>query len=277
MSDITPISGAHFGGRSIRDNESFDTGINITIAQLGEIHRTEGHPAKDLIKGNCSVCACELEVIRLFQSLTACDECRAKSEHDEALKRAEKHWKSICPPAFRDTSKEHKDFPIGAFNTLNDWKGQQSLFLYGPSRAGKTRAAMLLLKRAMLNGQHVGVLWPEQLKAVKFARDNLETMNRLALYDVLLLDDALLTGAANDSISEYLKDLVDLMIRQQKRFIITSQIGGNDYREAAKKYHNLATSDIERIEALLKRIDESCRVVPFITATPTAGSGDITF
>lgn len=277
MSDIAPISAAHFGGRSVIDGQSFDLGINITIAQLGHINRTPDHPAKELIPGNCSVCQCELEVIRLFQALTACDACRAKSDHDEALKRAEKHWKAMCPPAYRETSKEHPDFPKGAFATLNDWKGQQSLFLYGPSRAGKTRAAMLLLKRAMLKGHHVGVLWPEQLKAVKFARDNLETMNKLAMYDVLLLDDALLTGAANDSISEYLKDLVDLMIRQEKRFIITSQIGGDDYREAAKKYHNLAMSDIERIEALIKRIEETCRVVPFATATPAAGTDDQTF
>jgi len=272
MSDIINISTAHFGGRSVRDGESFDTGLNITIAQLGEIHRTPDHPAKELIPGQCSVCACEIEVMRLFSALTACDACREKSDHDEALKRAEKHWLAMCPPAYRSTDKKHKEFPLGVFETLNDWKGQQSLFLYGPSRQGKTRVAMLLLKRAMLKGLHVGVLWPEQLKAVKFARDNLETMNRLAMFDVLLLDDALLTGAANDSISEYLKDLIDLMIRQEKRFIITSQIGGNDYREAAKKYHNLASSDIERIEALIKRIEEACRVVPFISAAAPAGS-----
>ncbi len=278
MSDIANISTAHFGGRSVIDGQSFDLGINITLAQLGLINRTPDHPAKDMIAGECSACHCELQVMRLFQSLTACDACREKSEHDEALKRAEKHWKEICPGAFRNTSKEHADFPKGAFATLNDWTGQKSLFLYGPSRAGKTRAAMLLLKRAMLKGQHVGVLWPEQLKAVKFARDNLETMNKLAMYDVLLLDDALLTGAANDSISEYLKDLVDLMIRQEKRFIITSQIGGNDYREAAKKYHNLAASDIERIEALIKRIEETCRVVPFVSVAPApANSTDMPF
>lgn len=266
-----------FGARQVTDGEAWDTGIDITVGQLAHVHRTPNHPAKEMIAGQCSVCSCEIEVMRLFQSLTACDACRAKAEKDEALKRAEKHWKSICPPAFRTTDKKHEGFPLDIFKTLDDWKGGESLFLYGESGRGKTRAAMLLLKRAMLRGHHVGVLWPEQLKAVKFARDNLDNMNRLATYDVLLLDDALLTGAANDSVAEFLKDLVDLLIRQEKRFIITSQVGGDDYKEQAKKYGNATEADLKRVDALMRRIREKCRVIPFAgvpTAAPAQAGDD---
>jgi hypothetical protein len=61
------------------------------------------------------------------------------------------------------------------------------------------------------------------------------------------------------------------MIRQNHRWIVTSNIGGDDYLEAAKKFGNIDKSDESRIRGLVERIRESSTVVPFAKAVAAAG------
>lgn len=253
-----------------------DVFAGVGSSQLAYLHRHPEHELNEVIEAPCAQgCGATITARRFFAGATSCDECRKKADEADALERAKKHWETICPPAFRDTLKTHPDFPRAAFDQLNDWSGEQSLFLFGDSRAGKTRAALLLLKRAMLRNHYVGVLWSERLKAVKFSRETLELVEMYGRYDVLLMDDALLTGAQDERITDFLKDLIDYLMRYKRRFIITSQIGGDEYEAQADKFDNLTAADKKRIHALLQRLREECRVVPFVK--PVAQPGEAHF
>lgn len=280
------------GVRPLRESSAGPEVGNLTIAQLAYLHNHPEHPMRAEVEQTCngrpnpahpdSRIPCPTQArfkcMAYFAELTACDDCRNAALHAERIDKAKVYWESICPESYRDTDKKHPQFPAGIFATLADYKGQESLFLYGPSGSAKTRCAMLLMKRCLLANLHVGCLWPEELKhAAHSFNDRLKHLKHYARYDLLLLDDALLTGAQDEKMASFLVDLVDVLMRSKHRFIITSQIGGDDYKEQANKSDKTTKVDHDRIDALLRRIRETCRVVPFLTATPAAGSTDISF
>jgi len=264
---------------------------NLTIAQLAYLNQHPDHPMNAPVWHDCHGRPSKTEngeripcptkerfqCMAYFSEMTVCDGCRSSYEKDMKLDQAKKYWESICPEDYRDTDKKHAGFPAGIYATLKDWNGTESLFLYGPSGSGKTRVGILLLKRRLLQGAHVGCLWPEEMKDAAKSHDRLAKLKYFTRYDVLLMDDSLLTGAQDEKIADFLKDCVELAIRQKRTVIFTSQIGGDDYLAQGDKFDNMTKTDSERIKALLRRIRERCRVVPFATATPTSDSQDQTF
>lgn len=258
---------------------------DLTMAQLGSIAADPAHPMRQLVDAECAGrpdprnpgerirCpqGARFKCMAYFSEVSACDECRAeylKLIQEEAQRN---HWEANCPEDFRDTSTKHPSFPRDIHKSLADWLAGESLFLYGPSGAGKTRVAILLLKRALLNGYTIGFLWPEEMKDAAKSLDRLKRIHWFGRHDVLLMDDALLTGAQDEKIADFMKDLIDYMMRHKRVFIVTSQIGGDDYMEQANKFGNLTKTDKERIEALLRRLRDKCRVVPFAKPEPAAG------
>ena len=123
---------------------------------------------------------------------------------------------------------------------------------------------MLLLKRRLIKGDHVGILWPEEMKDAAKSHERLNKLRQITRYKVLLMDDSLLTGAQDEKIADFLKDVVEMAIRNKRTLIFTSQIGGDDYLSQGNKFSNQTKTDAERIRALLRRIRERCRVVPFV-------------
>lgn len=257
---------------------------NLTLSQLAYLHNHPEHPMMQQVDHDCNgrpnpanpneriPCAAKarFKCMAYFAEVTACDDCRNAAIHAENVSKAKTYWESICPHSYRDTDKAHPGFPAAIFKTLTDYKGNESLFMYGPSRSGKSRSAVLLLKRCLLANKHVGCLWPEELKhAAHSYNDRLKYLREYARYDLLLLDDALLTGAQDEKIASFLKDLLDLLMRNKNHFIITSQIGGADYKEQANKSEKTTKVDHDRIDALLGRIREVCRVIPFTQAATT--------
>lgn len=257
---------------------------NLTISQLAYLHNHPEHPMRQEVDQDCNgrpnpknpneripcPTKARFKCMAYFAEVTACDDCRNAAIHAGNMDKAKGYWESICPLNYRDTDKKHEKFPTGIFNTLSDYKGEESLFLYGASGSGKSRSAMLLLKRCLLANKHVGCLWPEELKhAAHSFNDRLKYLRQYARYDVLLLDDSLLTGAQDEKMASFLQDLIDLLMRNKNHFIITSQIGGDDYKAQANKSDKTTKVDHDRIDALLRRIREVCRVVPFTQATTT--------
>lgn len=244
-----------------------------TMNQLAEAHRNPSHPFNELVEVECSQrCGTKLRCFRLTASLTACDPCIAKAKKADALEKAKAYWEDMCPPAFRETDKTHAGFPSAIYASLKDYTGGESLLLFGPSGRCKSRVGMLLIKRCLVRfNQHVGVLWPEQLKAVKKSFDALELIQKWGRYDLLLMDDALLTGAQDERVTDFLKDLLDYRMRYKRHQIITSQIGGTEYEAQANKFENITDADRKRVVALLRRVRETCRVVSFAEAAPTQG------
>jgi DNA replication protein DnaC len=218
----------------------------------------------------CTQCGEAIEAPFFTRFSCACDPCRDKRVKSDQMEKVKEYWDYLCPAAFNDTDVNHPGFPKAVYAGLDGWMGQESLMLYGQTRTGKTRVAMLLLRRLLEAKIMVGCLWPEQLSAVKQSHETLELIHKWGRYDVLLMDDCLLNGAADDRVTSWLKNLVDYRMRHKRHHIITTQIGGDDYEEAAKKFSEGTKADSARIKALLARIREVTRTVPFVSAVPSA-------
>lgn len=262
---------------SLGDFPVSDVG-GMNLNQLAHLARTPSHPLAAIVDTGCSRCGAPLKAMRLFAYLTACDSCREKADTDEKMHRAKVYWEAICPLDFRDTDTAHPDFPKTQFEELRAYDGATSLFFIGPTRSGKTRLAMLLLKRCLWKyAQHVGILWPEELKQLRANFTNrMEWVQKWGRFDLLLWDDALLTGAQDERIVDGIKDLLDYRMRWKRANIFTSQIGGADFSAQGEKFDNGTPADRKRIEALLARLREVCRVVVFAPAV-TANAGEEAF
>lgn len=249
----------------------------VSIVSLGELLPKPGrapHEAMNRVSFRCSQgCGTWLEGSYFFSAVTACDACRDKADRLEKWERAKIYWEAICPPAFRETDRTHAGFPNAQYEATAEWSGSESLFLCGPSGKGKSRLAMLLLKRCLVRwNKHVGVMWPEQMKAVRNEREILNWIGRWGKYDVLLIDDGLLAAASDGRCSEAFKDLLDYRLRNKRVNIVTSQIVGDDVKEQLAKFGKDTKADRELVEALLRRLRETCRVVSFADVKPSDGS-----
>lgn len=243
----------------------------IDLRQLARLHRDPSHPLAVEVSAPCAQgCGTMIRAARMFAGVTSCESCREKADKAEKMNRARIYWEAICPADYRDTDREHPAFPRGQYEATKDFNGGESLFFIGPSRAGKTRLAVLLLKRCLVKfNQHVGILWPEQLKQVKANNVNrLEWVEKWGRYDLLLWDDSLLTGAQDERITDAVKDLLDYRMRWKRANIFTSQIGGKEYAAQAGKFDNVTSADLKRAEALIMRLREVCRVVAFVGNGP---------
>lgn len=229
------------------------------------------NPANEIITAKCSHPGCQTEykIARFWAPLTSCDECRVKAIKADQLNKHTMYWESICPPMFGDTNKSHEDFPKAQYAETKNYMGEESLLLYGPTRSGKTRLGMLLLKRCLLQrNMKVAVMWPQQLKEVKSAKSTSDLIAKWGNYELLLLDDALLSGAHDERVTDFLKDLLDFRMNWRRSSIITSQIGGADYQEAADKFGNITRADKARIDALIARVRETFRKISFVKPAP---------
>lgn len=241
----------------------------VMIGELAAL-RDPAHAFNEKIEVECSKkCGTMLTVSRYFAPITACDECRKKGEKAHRVEKCQSYWESICPDSYRKTDKEHKDFPKAQYAATANFCGNESLLFFGPARVGKTRLAMVLLKRCLHHfNKHVGVMWEEDLESVKTFQDRKQLIQRWGRYDLLLLDDALLSSAKDERTTGFLKQLLDYRMRYERHSIITSQVGGDDYKDTAKKDGLIRKQDEARVDALLKRVRETFRLVSFVEATP---------
>lgn len=246
----------------------------VTMRQLASL-KDPAHPLAKVGPAACNRCGAPIEVMRFFSALAVCDPCGEKAAADEAEQKAKTHWEAVCPPAFRDTDLKHAGFPRVQYAELRNYRGEESLWIGGDARLGKTRLALAVMKRCLhFHRKGLAVLWPEDLKQARSLNiSRKEWVTQWGRPDLLLLDDCLLTGAQDERITDALKDLIDYRIREKRASIITSQISGEQVKEQAQKFGNPTANDIKRIEALLGRIRETFRVV-MINAP---GSGESMF
>lgn len=249
------------------------------IAELASLR--DYAPAHEIVESACSRCGEPLKCAAMVAGSCACDGCRAKVLEGEQVDRHDKYWSQehLCPPGstFRDTDPTHAGFPKGPYAATKAYAGEESLFFFGPTGTGKSRLAVHLLKRCLFKfNRFVGILWPEDLKQAKNAYERRDEIRRWGRYDVLLFDDSLLTGAQDEKMTDFLKDLVDYRQRNKRHCIFTSQVGGDDYEEQLAKYAKqrgteVTAADRKRVDALLRRVRETCKVISFALATPVQG------
>lgn len=243
----------------------------LSIGQLAWFHRNPDAAAVQTIDCACSKCGCAIQAMALFSNLTACDPCREQFLEDERMNACKSFWEEACPADLRSTDTKHDDFPKAIYEGLRkSWTFTESLFLYGPTRKGKTRCATMLMRRALLGGKDVGFCFPEELKDAANSRERLKVLRSLGARDLLLIDDAVLACCDEPRAVPFLRDLIDYMMRHGRAFILTSQVGEADLEEAGDKFGKLSKSDREGIKALFGRIRERCRIVPF--AEPETGT-----
>lgn len=243
------------------------------------------HPeANEIVTAKCNHCERTVETRRIVAPVVACDACLEKKTAAARMDRYRKYWEHVCPAAYRTTDLEKIPQGKAAYREAKkllapqvDGNGEQvispipSFFLFGPTGTGKTRVAFLLLKLCLLRDQSIGVLWPEQLPRLRNNFDH-SAFDRAAGYDVLLLDDSLLTACREPKLVEVLKQLVDVRMRENRPMIFTSQIGGEGM-ETGKEYGEATQADLQRVEALIRRLRETCKVIPFSgTQTDSQGS-----
>lgn len=246
----------------------------MTVWELAHLHQHPEHPMRELVDSACSQgCGATFQCERWVSQVTCCDECATKSKEADALARVKKHWEKICPKGFRDTDKTHAGFPKVQLAELKDWNCDKSLLLYGPTGQGKTRLGLLMLKRSMMRNHWVGVLWPEKLRSLVQGYDS-TVFDHYAGFDVLLMDDPLITGCRESKLVDALKNLIDVRMREKKVTIITSQIGSEEELAGAKEFGEAKTADMERIKAIVRRLREDCKVVSFATAVAVQGEGE---
>lgn len=262
--------------------------FELTMGQLAFLGANPTHPLTQKVDVQCGkpiwretktgyektdrICENRFSCIRAFSTVTACDECREAWLERDRMDRMAATWRSLCPASFRDTDKTHAGFPKAQYERLRAWNGEMSLFFYGPKRTGKTRLAMMMLKRALVHGKTVGVLWPEKLDRINPRFEKEDPVEVWGRYDLLLIDDALLT-AKTAQLASFLKNLVDYLMRHKRRFIITSQVNGDDYIAHINKGGESSRVDADTAEALMGRIREECSAgsdaqVSFAQAVP---------
>jgi superfamily II DNA or RNA helicase len=231
----------------------------------------------------CTQCGCELTVPKLSAGSCACDTCREKWEDDQKEQFYEKKWLALCPRGsiFRQTDPKHPSFPKVQFEETRTWLGTEHLLFYGETGTGKTRLAMHLMKRCLFrSGKSVGILWAYELKNYARSYEKAKALEDLAGPDVLLMDDALLTGAHEEKIADFLKDVLDARANRGGINLVTTQVGGDDYKDALAAYAKRRGSEVsnaerDRIDAILRRLRENSRTISFGTSVkPTAETSE---
>lgn len=181
-----------------------------------------------------------------------------KREEEKALKHLEKCdeiWRRICPVDYRETEVDR--IPISVRIIFDAWneKGHKGLWVTGPHRIGKTRAAFTALRRALLRGRSVEAISSVRLgmRLSLSSRDGREDeIDRLINVGVLLLDD-LGKEQQTGPVMEGLYLIAEGRLANRNPTIITS----NNFQQAS-------IMD-ERIIATFSRFAEACDVHELLT------------
>ena len=187
---------------------------------------------------------------------TCCDTCVASRVRTDRLNEMQDYWKRICPADYRETKTDHPDFNINAYNRVKPHPFNTSFVLLGTTGSCKTRIACHRAKMALLAGYTVRIAFPEDLKDIPRFISRKEHIAELAKPDVLVMDDAFIAGASKEQVSDFLKDLIDKRIRDQKATIITTQVDSSEYKKDANKFHNITDVDGKRLDAIARRVKE---------------------
>lgn len=216
----------------------------------------------EMVAAKCNHCDTILRCTKLISAFVACEPCITRVKAQQKRESLRAYWGKVCPPFFQDTSTTRLGWPRERWAKVMAVPPGKSIFLHGPSGTHKTRMALVKMQNLMNdaeNGLSVKVVWPEQLEHFKgYGSEN--RMAALAEYDVILLDDPLLTACRDAKLADALKHIIDLLMRNKVTFIITSQLGESEFL-SGNSYGDLKASDKERGAAIMRRIKEICEVI----------------
>ncbi len=220
------------------------------------------------MKKQCKICSAEFDAhddARINRFAVFCAKCAAAkiitAETDERARIEsvrETKWKELCPPAYQDTEIERLPNPSKAVEILAWNYGPRGLLLHGKTRKGKSRCAWLLAKKVMATGKSVRVLdsMAGFAYAAVFAAGGLEVkawIDSHAKCGLLFFDDVFKVKLT-DSFESAVFAIVDYRLAHQMPILATLNDTGATLT---------ARLSLDRGEALVARLKESCDVIQF--------------
>ena len=169
--------------------------------------------------------------------LSVCFECeRAKREgavEQVAVDPRETIWQNMWEAGYHETAVPRLPYPSAltrAMDWLYDEAAKPGLLLHGPTGAGKTRTAYLVLRQMFDSGLDVRLFMAGQFGDTvgKVYRDGggAEWVRDVVEYPVVLLDD-LGNGMVTDRTAETLLAIIEHRMAAKKATIITTQYLGS--------------------------------------------------
>ena len=177
----------------------------------------------------------------------------------ESEQRVQRNWETVCPAQYRET--DTKRLPHqAAFQRVMRWQlGPRGLLLNGPTGAGKSRCAWVMLKREYENRHRVlamdhsiGFRYAERF--ANSAAEAASWIDRLASVEILFLDD-IFKAKMTDSLEQCLFTVIATRCEEKRPTICTM----NDTSDSLK-----ARLSPDRGAALIRRLVESSEHVSFV-------------
>jgi hypothetical protein len=210
------------------------------------------------ISAPCVKCGTVVEGISKFASgAIHCDECYPVACRKLVMEEYRKRWLRFCPPMYQSTDLESDEFNKAAWAHVKAVPLDKSLVFVGASGQCKTRIMMERLKRCLIAGKPVDVLWADKLDEIIESRKTAKAMQQYADVPVLGIDDFGTSGSAYESVSKFLKGLIDRRMREGRTTIITTNLRGRDVTQDADKFGNSTKADKERTLAIVRRLRDS--------------------
>ena len=215
----------------------------------------------------CAECGTlfELPYATLAKFVRVCPTCSERHAFEDQRQavlsakrlRAER-WRNICPQEFLESSAHRLPHP-DRLERLLKWRyGPRGLMLHGPTGAGKSRCAWLLLKREFEAGRTVGALNSTAglTYAAKYGDSATEVarwIDRLTGVDLALLDDVF-KCKLTDSFEAAVFTIINERTEHRLPIMVTTQDTGRTLLERLSP---------DRGEALVRRLREFCEDFPF--------------
>lgn len=183
----------------------------------------------------------------------------ARTRQESALReQRETDWKSICPPAYRDTEISKLPNPDKA-NEILAWNyGKSGLLLHGKTRKGKSRCAWLLCQKVFMAGKSVKVL--DAMAGFKYAaafahsgKEAQEWVENYCRCGLLFFDDVFKVKLT-DSFEAAVFAIVDYRMSHNLPILATLNDTGDTLA---------ARMSSDRGDAFVARLKEMCSLIQF--------------
>lgn len=185
---------------------------------------------------------------------------KQRAEADETARKCaehEKRWTDLCPVIYRDTNVDELPDQPATMKVLAWTYQERGMLLHGPTRAGKSRSAWLLMRQLHDAGRSImafdGIGWFIKVGAAFREIEKADLwLDSLTRVDVLFLDD-IFRGRMTDAQDLALWGVMERRTSNRRPVIITT----NATSEV------ILTNTGEQMEPIIERMREFCDDVVF--------------